>query len=144
MNRREVIKGAGATAALLLCEPVAVLAVPLQSCGCPRVHEIAYGHTCVSHDKIGRRWDTYSIEEIADQFEIEVQTEDTEWSCYCGRHHDDLMPIGTRCIWQKVSYEYDEWECGCTEEFRAKWLRCQTTDWIVMMKKDETQSQNLG
>jgi len=146
LNRRDAIKGAAATVALIACEAVvpaaAAVIVPTQVCGCPRVHEISYGHTCTVHDEKGRRWDAYTVEEIAAQShaKIEVQTATTEWTCYCGRHDrehaDSTMPVGTRCIWRQVSYFDNEWECDCVDAFRDDWLNCVTTDWIAMAKED--------
>ncbi|WP_448031528.1 hypothetical protein [Bradyrhizobium liaoningense] len=140
LNRRDALKGAVATAAVIACEAIAPAAVvPKQACGCPRVHELAYGHTCTVHDETGKRWDAWTLEEIAAQShdKLELQTEKTEWNCYCGRHgEDDLPPVGTACIWRKTSYEYDEWECDCGVAYREAWLAVVTTDWIAMMKED--------
>jgi hypothetical protein len=144
-SRRQLLKGAGATASLIICEAVspaaAAVLVPLQACGCPRVHEISYGHTCTVHDKDGKRWDAYTFEEIValSRAEISVQTETTEWSCYCGRHDenfDPIVPVGTRGVWENTSYEYDEWEFTCADEYLASWIRGTAIDWIAEAKKD--------
>lgn len=145
ISRRDTKKGAAASATLIACEaiakPVTDILVPRMTCGCPRVHELKYGHTCIVHDPSGKRWDAYTIEEIVagmPGLTIEVQTAETEWSCYCGRHEhcDAQMAVGTRCIWQQTSYEYDEAECECAEAFRASWLADITTDWTAMAKQD--------
>jgi hypothetical protein len=93
------------------------------------------------HDETGKRWDAYTFDEIAalHHVKVEVQDKKSQWSCYCGRHKDDVMPVGMKCIWLKTSYEYDEWECECADSYRQKWLDAQTTDWIAMMKDDEAQ-----
>ena len=140
LNRRETLTGAAAATGLLVCEavakPVTDVLIPRQACGCPRIHELAYGHTCTVHDERGKRWDAYTIEEALDGSKIDVQTEKTEWSCYCGQHDDNLMPVGMKCIWRQTSYECDEWECECADSFRASWLAAVTTDWIAMAKED--------
>jgi hypothetical protein len=145
LSRRQTLKGTAAAAGLLICEavakPVTDVLIPRQSCGCPRIHELAYRHTCTVHDEKGRRWDSYTIEEILGPGEkIDVQTAETDWSCYCGRHdhpeRDSVMPIGTRCVWRNVSYESDEWECDCVAAFIADWLNSVTTDWVAMAKED--------
>ncbi len=141
LNRRDALKGAAATAAMIACETIApasaAVIVPRQSCGCPRIHEIAYGHTCTLHDKSGKRYDSYTFEDVAAEYHAtkEIQTADTGWCCYCGRHDDDYMPVGTNCLWNKTSYEYDEWECKCAEAVLDDWLHAVTTDWIAMAKE---------
>jgi hypothetical protein len=144
MDRRTVLKGASASAALIVCETVAPAAakviVPTMSCGCPRIHEIHYGHTCTVHDEAGKRWDSYTIDEIAaaGRSDVEFQTAGTDWSCYCDRcdkFTDNMPPPGTKMIWRKTSYEYDEWECLCEHAEREQWLHDVTTDWIAMAKE---------
>lgn len=150
VGRRRVLTGALATAALFTCEavaPAAVKLVPTQACGCPRIHELSYGHTCTVHDESGKRWDAYTFDDIMAEYrglKIDVQTADTDWSCYCHRHKrnaDHVMAVGTRCIWQRTSYECDEWECECEHEFREQWLHSITTDWIAMMKESDREYQ---
>lgn len=138
IGRREVLQGAAAISVVAAACLPAAADVPRQSCGCAYVHEISYGHSCVVHDETGRRWDSYTEDDVATSYgqTFDVQTAATEWSCYCGRHEDDLMPIGTRCVWQQTSYFENEWECECASEFREQWLNCQTTDWYAMAKAD--------
>lgn len=135
-NRREVIKGGIAigAATVLKCESVAAALSPTQACGCPRKWPVSYGHTCTVHDANGKRWDAYTFEDVAAEHrcEISIVPKDDEWSCYCGRHPDDVMPVGSKCVWNKVSYEYDEWECECADAFRDGWLHAVTTDWHQM------------
>ncbi len=142
LGRRATLARAGATAALLVCEAVvpavARAVVPLQACGCTRVHELKYGHTCTVHDETGRRWDSYSAEEVAAMDRETVEPAKAEWACECGRHDNDpdqFMAIGTPCIWRKTSYEYDEWEVACIESHRDGWLLCVTTDWVEFAKE---------
>jgi hypothetical protein len=139
LSRRTTIKGAAATAALLVCEavakPVVDALVPLQACGCPRIHETSYGHTCTVHDETGKRWDAYTIDDVAKECRVRFEPSDPEWSCYCGRHTNDEMPAGTLCVWERTSYECDEWECKCAESYRDGWLWAVTTDWIAMAKE---------
>lgn len=145
IDRRSALKGAAAGAAVIICEviskPLAAAIIPRQACGCPRIHELAYGHTCIVHDEAGRRWDSYTFEEIAksNHEKIDVQTAKTEWSCYCAecdKLPDNIMLVGTKCVWEKTSYEYDEWECYCAEEYRQRWLSNVTIDWIAAAKEN--------
>lgn len=142
ISRRRVLQGAGAiiTTNALKCEAIADVAVPRQSCGCPRKWPIEYGHTCCIHDASGKCWDSYTFEEIAaeQRDEISIVPADDEWTCYCGNyaHNDDVMPAGTKCVWRKVSNEYDEWECNCARCYRDEWLSVVTTDWIQMAADD--------
>ncbi len=92
------------------------------------------------HDANGRRWDSYTGEEVAalERQSIGVQTEATRWSCYCPAHEaepDCLMPVGTKCVWVKTSYEYDEWDCHCLESWRQQWIDVVTTDWSALAKE---------
>lgn len=115
------------------------MTVSLQACGCQRVHHQSYGHTCIVHDENGKRWDSYSADEVAtrDRLKVEVQTSDTGWTCCCGRHGpDDMMWVGTACWWSQVAIESDEYECRCLESHRDDWLLCVTTDWIAMATAD--------
>lgn len=140
-TRRGFLHGAAATASLLVCEavakPVTDALVDRQACGCPRVHELHWGHTCTVHDETGKRWDAYSIEEVMAHFphqKIDV-ADHGEWTCYCGRHPDDYMPEGTRCVWTGGGGETPEWECECVEAFRDSWLNVVTIDWIAAGKE---------
>lgn len=135
--------GGVAVAASIVCEPVAAVTMPKLGCGCPRIYNPSFGHTCVIHDSKGKRWDAYSFEEIAaiDRVKVDVQTSETEWSCYCSDcdkdpERDNIMPVGTKCVWEKTSYEYDEWECRCATSYRRDWIDNQTTDWIAMAAED--------
>jgi hypothetical protein len=145
-NRRTVLKGAGAVvASKFVCTPVAIAldAVPRMSCGCVNPHpEYDEFPSCCVHDKDGKRWDSYTFEDVAkaSNAEIEVQTSDTEWSCYCSRcdqYRDNQFPVGTRCVWEQTSYEYNEHECRCEHSYREDFINCATTDWIAMVKEDE-------
>lgn len=86
---------------------------------------------CTVHDEEGRRWDSYTAEEVARLDRQKVEPADPEWSCYCGRHEatDNELPAGTPCIWRRTSYEYDEAECECIESYRDRWLSVVTIDW---------------
>lgn len=137
LSRRAAIKGATATAGLLLCEPVAAIIFPAMPCGCRRVHEVAFGDECIVHDETGRKWSSYTPDDYAkrERIPIEAQTADSEWSCYCGKHPDNLMPVGTKCVWHKTSYYDDEWECRCLQSERDEWLYAVTTDWRSLSKE---------
>lgn len=142
INRRNTLKGAAAVATTAICEPVyAAVKSPSLPCGCSKLHLEYEGEDCTVHDEAGKRWDAYTGDEIAKAMNYggyEIQTADTEWSCYCGRHDDqgdNLMPIGTRCLWFKTSYEYDEWECQCEASIKDDWLRDTTIDWYAASKE---------
>jgi hypothetical protein len=138
-TRRHVLKGAVATAAsVALPAPIVIALADDQACGCPRVHEPIYGHTCTTHDERGRRWDNYTAEDVAAEYHATVEFApggDDAWHCYCHRYHDGEMAEGTPCVWEKASYEYDEWDCKCLESVRDDWLHAVTTDWIAMAKE---------
>lgn len=89
---------------------------------------------CTVHDDEGRRWDSYTPEEVAALEGVAVMKSEPEWSCYCGRHKatNDEMPEGTPCVWKHISHEYDEWECECLEAYRDSWLYHQTVDWAAL------------
>ncbi len=94
---------------------------------------------CTVHDDDGRRWDSYTAEEVARLDRQEVEPAQAEWSCYCGRHeatHDEL-PEGTPCIWRRTSWEYDEWECECIESYRDRWLSVVSIDWDRLGRASE-------
>lgn len=86
---------------------------------------------CTVHDDEGRRWDSYTAEEVARLDRQKVEPAQAEWNCYCGRHEDtdSELPEGTPCIWRRTSWEYDEWECECIESYRDRWLTAVTVDW---------------
>lgn len=138
-TRRDVLKGASAAAAsLVLPAPLSIALAGGLSCGCTRVHEPVYGHTCTIHDEAGRRWDSYSAEEVARQYYRKFEhapDADDAWTCYCGRHDENELPEGTPCVWEKTSYEYDEWECKCLHSIRDDWLSSVTIDWIAAAKE---------
>jgi len=41
---------------------------------------------CTVHDDDGRRWDSYTAEEVARLDRQKVEPAQAEWNCYCGRH----------------------------------------------------------
>lgn len=140
-TRRETIIGGAAVAVSIICQPVAAAVIPKLGCGCPRLYNPSFGHTCCVHDDKGRRWDDYTTDEMATMSNdvLEVQTADTQWSCYCSKcdaYDDNMPPPGTRFVWRKTSYEYDEWESDCEHAYRQEWLGVQTTDWIAMAAED--------
>lgn len=94
---------------------------------------------CTVHDDAGKRWDAYTIDDVARIDGVTFEQSQEEWSCYCGRHEatDNEMPVGTACIWRKTSYEYDEWECECAESYRDTWLSHQSVDWSALGRADD-------
>lgn len=88
---------------------------------------------CDVHDDAGRRWDSYTTDDMAKAMGLEFQPApaDGEWSCYCGRHDatDAEVPIGTPCYWERTSYEYDEWECKCAAAVFDDWVDAQSPFW---------------
>lgn len=113
-----------------------MMTIATLSCGCPRIYKASFGHTCIVHDERGKRWTDYTAAQVAalERAKVDVQTETTEWTCYCKRHDGKVMAVGTRCIRRKISYEYDEWECTCLAGNRDDWLLGVTTDWIAMAR----------
>lgn len=86
---------------------------------------------CPVHDDDGKRWDAYTIDDIARIDRVKFEPAKEGWSCYCGRHEatDSEMPAGTLCLWERTSHEYDEAECLCAEDYRDRWLVHQSIDW---------------
>lgn len=149
LDRRQVLQTSAALAAVAVMPgaSAAPTSTRLHPCGCANTcPDDEFGGDCLVHDENGRRFDSYTAEEVAAEYglKVEHQTEETEWSCYCGRHDDDLMPVGTPCVWEKTSYEYDEWECTCLAALRAEWLSAVTTDWSDMARQSYAQASGNG
>lgn len=94
---------------------------------------------CTVHDHDGKRWDAYTPDDVARLDRITFEPAQEGWSCYCGRHEatDDEMPVGTPCTWDRASYEYNEWDCRCAEDYRDRWLNCQSIDWEQLGRADD-------
>jgi hypothetical protein len=102
-----------------------------------------FGLDCTVHDASGKRWDAYSLADVAALCRVTFEPAQAEWSCYCGRHDDSddkEMPIGTLCIWERASYEYNEWDCRCAESYLDGWLSAQTTDWDRLGRAEHRRS----
>lgn len=140
MRRRSVlICLAATTAAAVAHNPaMAAIATPRFPCGCASKRPILEFDGCLVHDETGKRWDAYTLDEIAamNRDEITVVGKDDEITCYGGYCPDhDVLPVGTRGVWRRTSYEYDEWEFKCARCEREEWLSCQTTDWRAMAEE---------
>ena len=145
MKRRSLLINLPALIAVAVARPATAThaslpSVPTYPCGCTRLHPDCLSDTCLVHDEAGRPWESYSAEEIArrDRLTIDVQTEETEWSCFCGDHDDHpetLMPVGMLCVWS-IDY-HGEGDCRCLASVRREWLACVTTDWLAMAKEDD-------
>lgn len=98
---------------------------------------------CTVHDEDGKRWDAYTIDDIALLDRLTYEPAQEGWSCYCGRHEatDNELPIGTPCVWRQVSYESNEWECECAESYRDGWLSAQSVDWERMGRASDRRYQ---
>lgn len=99
---------------------------------------------CTVHDRDGKRWDAYTIADVAKISRLEFKAAPADrdpWNCYCGRHVDDEVPAGTLCHWEKTSYEYDEWECRCADSCRDDFLRDVTIDWAGMARRDDRRAR---
>lgn len=121
--------------------------VPTQSCGCPRLYPLTYGHHCIVHDDTGKRWDAYTFEDVCREWhmtELDVVTvaPGAEMSCYCGRHRHrrygkHYMNAGERGVWTGGGGETPEYEFECEHAFRQNYIDSVTTDWIAMAIEDD-------
>lgn len=90
----------------------------------------------ITRDENGKRWDSYTFDDWLKLNRHEAKTtDDDETLCaggMCEQDPDGLyryMKKGEKCVWQKVSYEYDEWEAECAHCYKERWLTVMTTDW---------------
>ncbi len=111
----------------------------LLTCGCPAPYKASFGHTCIVHDANGRRWDSYTGEEIAKDDGLTIHTADGETYCGCARHTGTDMPAGTLCVEIISGGEEPEADVKCLDSYRQEWINVQTIDWIAAARDDGQQ-----
>lgn len=154
LTRRSLFVSAAASALLPYAPPaIADDRARFPACGCINPRPTDEFGACLTHDAKGRRWDSYTGREVAEEcgYKVFVAGFDGEASYCCAPGSFQPMPKGTLMAGWMSGYYEPEYEEKCLECVQREWVLVQTTDWLGIYQAhvsapavDEEKKTELG